>query len=134
MDIIVSTLEQAVVNAVNLLTRSRMKRNGPFYLLKPLDQLMVRIQELSTDDNEATVEISCGSWASTRLTLTLGKHNGIWFPWGTFRIIYTNDYPVSPDAIRAGTVSTAMYPMYVHRPSAARAFELRIRSCHRPGR
>jgi hypothetical protein len=129
LDIHISTLELAVANALSLLTRTRVTKGGPFYLLKPGSGLEVLIKDISNTDGirQAVAAVRCKTWGDgTVLALELCEHEGLWLPWGSFTIAYGQSYPVASLFGRC-LDSKALYPMYASNPNAARHLELRIR-------
>lgn len=124
MDILISTFERAITNAVELLTRTRFHKNAPLYLIKAQCPLAVTVAERA--HGHARVNVSCKTWGSTILTITLSEAHDNWLPWGSFAVMYGSDYPV---ASLAGTsLRKDIYPMYANNPEAVRHQELRIRS------
>jgi len=124
LDIAISTFERAVTDAVNLLTRTRFHRDAPLYLLKVQRPLAVTFIERT--DRHAKVLVSCETWGTATLTLTLSEAHGNWLPWGPFTVAYGDHYPVA--SLSGKTVGKDIYPMYATRPDAVRHMELRVRT------
>ena len=128
MDILISTFERAITDAVTLLTRTRFHRDAPTYLVKPQHPLKITVLNKTRATGETTVGVECKTWGhDTHLTITLTEDNGNWLAWGPFGIAYGVMYPVA--SLTSKVCDTKhIYPMYASHPDAVRFQELRIRS------